>query len=95
MPQLQILRLNRNALSDEGVRSLANALSRGLLPRLQDISLAGNNIGDEGAEALTEAVRGGGAADLKTLVLNDNALGAAAKVELRAVCEVRKVTLVL
>ena len=50
MPKLEVLKLGRNAIGDQGLVALAPPLRR--LPALREVYLYSNKIGDVGVEAL-------------------------------------------
>ena len=90
------LRLDGNAIGDEGCVAIADAVAAGALPELEVLGLQANGIGDVGCRALAAAIRGGALPKLGQLYFHradyPNLAGEEARAELRAACEARGVT---
>ena len=72
MPNLGMLGLSRNQISDAGVAALASALRRGALPSCTGIDLNNNQISDAGVAALASALRGGALPSCTGIYLDGN-----------------------
>jgi Ran GTPase-activating protein (RanGAP) involved in mRNA processing and transport len=75
---LTYLKLNENAIGDNGARAIANALTKNRT--LGSIDLRGNSIGDAGAVAIAMALLQ--STSLKTLYLQSNGIGPAGAIAL-------------
>ena len=97
--RLRLLNLSNNSLGDAAASALAVALSAdgALSGSLEELALTNNRIGDAGLRALAAAVGERGGTRLRELALRGNAHtpGGAAELELRRVCEARRIRLKL
>ena len=59
MPNLKVLYLHGNQISNDGVAALASALRGGALPSCTKFELDDNQISNDGVAALASALRGG------------------------------------
>ena len=80
--RLQRIRLQNNALRDDGMRFLADALEQRALPSLAELNLDSNLIRADGARALCERIKAGATPALQVLFLSDNQIGTDGLIEL-------------
>lgn len=75
LPELLHLSLEKNSIGDEGLATLAIALSQGSLKNLIRLTLTDNALTDGGIEALAGSLRAGALPALQWLYLNSNQIG--------------------
>ena len=73
LPDLELLSLEENQISDAGITAFADAVSKGALPNLKELYLQDNRIGDTGISSFADAVSKGALPNLKELYLFQDA----------------------
>jgi Leucine-rich repeat (LRR) protein len=69
LPNLSLLDLSLNQITNMGLSCLGDAMSLGILPNIRVLDLSENRIGDIGAKCLTLAIRSGNLHNLTELRL--------------------------
>ena len=92
LANLKQLRLNKNQIGDEGMKTFSGAITMGALANLEELSLMGNQIGDAGMIEFSRLITSGALASLQTLYVDDGPLGTEHP-QLKAACDARGIHL--